>query len=99
MLFPTCSVGAPNIYLQTVPLLYSWLSLAHACTATAYGLLRMGEHPVFRVSLRLGQFTSYNYCYNYMIISISTTDDPCIASSQSRVDHKILIEELDKAGI
>lgn len=34
-----------------------------------------------------------------MVQFIRTRDDPFIASSERRVDHKILIQEMDKAGI
>ncbi|KAK9445205.1 hypothetical protein VB005_00313 [Metarhizium brunneum] len=37
--------------------------------------------------------------YDYMVQFIRTRDDPFIASSERRVDHKILIQEMDKAGI
>ncbi|EFY91180.1 hypothetical protein MAC_02851 [Metarhizium acridum CQMa 102] len=37
--------------------------------------------------------------YDYMVQFIRTRDDPFIASSERRVDHKILFEEMNKAGI
>ncbi|KAG8410449.1 hypothetical protein J3459_017127 [Metarhizium acridum] len=37
--------------------------------------------------------------YDYMVQFLRTRDDPFIASSERRVDHKILFEEMNKAGI
>lgn len=37
--------------------------------------------------------------YDYMVQFIRTRDDPFIASSERRVDHKILIKEMSKAEI
>jgi len=37
--------------------------------------------------------------YEYMVQFVGTGDDPFVASSERRVDHKILVEEMNEAGI